>query len=77
MNIKRGTREHHEWTIYALYSGDEYLGTGTITELSEMFHLAKSTLRFYASPALRRRRKAKDYKMLIRIGNRRTGYEQY
>ncbi len=42
---------------YALYKGDEFLTLGTIREIAEETGKSELTLRFYTTPAHRKRRK--------------------
>ena len=40
---------------YSLYKGDVLLGTGTAEQLANQFGVSPRTIRWYASPAARRR----------------------
>lgn len=44
-----------QYCEYALYKGDELLGIGTITELSEKCGVMIESLRHYATPTYRRK----------------------
>ena len=41
--------------IYTLYRGDEVIGTGTISELAELWEVKKDTMQWYATPSARKR----------------------
>lgn len=41
--------------IYTLYRGDEVIGTGTISELAELWGVKKDTMHWYATPSARKR----------------------
>lgn len=50
---------------YAMYKGDELLHIGTIEEIAKVHGVLQQTIRFYATPAYRRRvskrEKAENY----------------
>lgn len=44
---------------YAVWKGDQCIGVGTAKELAEKFGVKPKTVRFWASPAAKRRDKGK------------------
>lgn len=42
--------------MFALYHGDEFVAVGTARELAELEGVKEDSIRWYASPAARRRR---------------------
>lgn len=42
---------------YALYHGDNFVDLGTIPYLAKKFNVKESTIKFYLSPAWRKRHK--------------------
>ena len=55
--------------IYALYKCEECLGTGTLKELADMFHIKYRTMYFYTTPTYKKRcKKGKKRKELVYLG---------
>ena len=59
----RGRKEK----IFAFYKGDEMITSGTLQEISNKTGLTIATLRFYKSPAHRRRVKGNNHKEVFSL----------
>lgn len=46
--------------IYALYRGDEYIMDGTIPEIARARDIKEKSVKFFLTPAYRRRKKMQD-----------------
>lgn len=66
--MERVREGKHE--IYAVYKGEEIIGTGTVYELSKMFKVRKETIYFWATPANHKRMsfKQRKRKVAVRVG---------
>ena len=53
------------WKQYTLYKGDMIIAEGTVKEIAQQTGLAENTIRFYASPTYKGRRKGNNHKMLV------------
>ena len=55
---------------YALYKGDEFIDLGTIEEIAKRLKVAPKTVRYFSTPAYKRKGKNdKNRKVLIKIGS--------
>lgn len=53
---------------YALYKGDEFIDIGTLEELAKKLNVSTKTIRYYKTPAYKRKGKEDaNRKVLIRI----------
>lgn len=60
-------QKNRKYIVYALYKGDEFIGEGTIHELSKQTGLKTNTLRFYMSKAYQKRNHIGNCKSLIKV----------
>ena len=53
-------RKNANRNIYAVYKGDEYLMDGTIPEIARARGIKEKSVKFFLTPAYRRRKKIQD-----------------
>ena len=46
---------HKNYSVYAAYRGDEYIGEGTLDEIATLAGVSRKTAQWYARPAALRR----------------------
>lgn len=54
--------------IYALYKGDNYITDGTIEELAEYLKVKPRTIRYYTTPAYKKRMNLENAINVVCIG---------
>ena len=53
--------------LYALYKGEELLATGTLLQIAYKTGVKLKTIRFYKTPAYKKRSKGKNYRELVEL----------
>lgn len=51
--------------IYGLYRGDEFLDVGTAKEIEERTGISRNTIKFYATPAGRKRAEKRENSLVV------------
>lgn len=55
---------------YVLYKGEEVIAMGTAQEIADKLGITKDTVKFYGTPAYKRRRKnSKTRHYLVKVGD--------
>jgi hypothetical protein len=53
--------------VYAIYSGDTFLALGTLDEIAAFLGVKRKTIQFYMQPIYKKRRKDKEFYVVIEV----------
>lgn len=53
--------------VYAIYSGDKFLALGTLDEIAAFLGVKRKTIQFYMQPVYKKRRKDKEFYVVIEV----------